>query len=137
MDGRAGLQPTETNGTVGSDDHSGTSASGNGNGSQPALPLTIREVVRRGRLDLEEIDRLRGEVDRLRIRAESAEHLLSARPAGVAPVATNGNGSNGNGSNGNGHDGNGSARNGKRRNGKRASASAWATAAVVPHTRES
>jgi len=42
------------------------------------FPLTIREVVRRGREDAGEIDRLRAEVEHLRRRAEAAEDLLRA-----------------------------------------------------------
>jgi hypothetical protein len=45
------------------------------------FPLTIREVVRRGREDAGELDRLRAEVDHLRRRAEAAEDLLRAGDA--------------------------------------------------------
>jgi hypothetical protein len=57
------------------------------------FPLTIREVVRRGREDAGELDRLRAEVDHLRRRAEAAEDLLRAghapdvRKAAPAPDA--------------------------------------------------
>jgi len=92
MDGRAGVQPTETNGSVGNDELRGSSASEKPD--EMSLPLTIREVVRRGRVDRDEVDRLRAEIDRLRLRAESAEHLLQAQPDraptnGVAPIARN------------------------------------------------
>ena len=55
------------------------------------FPLTIREVVRRGREDVGELDRLRAEVDHLRRRAEAAEDLLRAGHAtpvnAAAPAA--------------------------------------------------
>jgi hypothetical protein len=93
MDGRAGVQPTDTNESVGNDELRGSSASEKPDELR-SLPLTIREVVRRGRVDRDEVDRLRAEIDRLRLRAESAEHLLQAQPDraptnGTAPIAGN------------------------------------------------
>ena len=79
MDGRAGVQPTETDGPVARDIASGISTPA-GAERVAHLPLTIREVVRRARVDLDEVERLRAEVDQLRVRAESAEHLLESAP---------------------------------------------------------
>jgi len=83
MDGRAGVQPTETKGPVVRDDASSTSTSGKAE-ELVRFPLTIREVIRRGRRDRDELERLRAEVDELRIRAESAEQLLESVPKPVA-----------------------------------------------------
>ena len=67
MDGRAGVQPTETNRSVGNDELRGPSASETPD-ELMSVPLTIREVVRRGRVDRNELDRLRAEIERLRLR---------------------------------------------------------------------
>ena len=96
MDGRAGVQPTEINGSVARDEPLGTSTSATTE-EIVRFPLTIREVVRRGRKDREELERLRSEVDQLRVRAESAEQLLevgrrAAEPARNGHDKVNGNG---------------------------------------------
>jgi hypothetical protein len=90
------------------------------------FPLTIREVVRRGREGAGELDRLRAEVDHLRRRAEAAEDLLRAGDATLhradAPIRSAR-------AQGNGH-----VRSAPHpvASGDAASASAWAPAAVFP-----
>jgi len=50
-------------------------------------PLTIREVVRRSRERAEELDRLHGEIEALRRRAEAAERRLgSEMPRAAVPI---------------------------------------------------
>ncbi|MGO9876819.1 MAG: hypothetical protein ACLPVY_23840 [Acidimicrobiia bacterium] len=143
MDGRAGVQPTETDGPVESDELRGPSASEKPD-ELASVPLTIREVVRRGRLDRNELDRLRAEIDRLRLRAESAEHLLQAKPDdaatnGVAPIARNGQAAaDGQGAvDGQGVvDGQARAARRPRQPPTASSSSRWATAAVLPSSRD-
>ena len=141
MDGRAGVQPPEINGSVARDEPLDTSTSATTE-EIVRFPLTIREVVRRGRKDREELERLRSEVDQLRVRAESAEQLLEAAPQAPEPVSparnghdtVNGNGhgaSNGNG-NGNGN-GNAVAHGWARR--APAAPRGWAPAAMLPSSR--
>jgi hypothetical protein len=150
MDGRAGVQPTETNGSVTRDEPLGTSTSATTE-EIVRFPLTIREVVRRGRRDREELERLRSEVDQLRIRAESAEQKLEAAPeaaklrpdaADVAAPPHNGHDTvNGNGAtNGNGNAINGNAHgNGNnpaaRLRARPAAPTGWAPAAMLPSSR--
>jgi hypothetical protein len=137
MDGRAGVQPTERNGSVVRDEPSGTSTSATTE-EIVRFPLTIREVVRRGRRDREELERLRSEVDQLRLRAESAEQLLEAGPRAPEPVSPARNGHdtvNGNGhgaSNGNGN-GNAAEHGWARRT--PAAPRGWAPAAMLPRSR--
>ena len=136
MDGRASVRPTEINGSAGTDEVSGPATSGNSD--EPArFPLTIREVIRRGRTERDELVRLRAEVTQLRIRAESAEHLLGALPDDGRD-ATAGRGA----APRNGH----AAPNGKApTNGRVRGAAApnppgapngWAPAAVLPRSKE-
>ena len=88
MDGRAGVQPTETNGSVVRDAASAPPVSTSGTADEPVRsPLTIREVVRRARQELDELERLRAEVDELRVRAESAEHMLGSARGPATPIA--------------------------------------------------
>ena len=87
MDGRAGVQPTETNGSVVGDAAAAAPMSASGPTEPARLPLTIREVVRRARQDFDAVERLRAEVDELRVRAESAEHLLGSAPGETVPNA--------------------------------------------------
>ena len=161
MDGRAGVPPTETNGSVDTDVLEGAPAPEH-NGRGLRFPLTIREVVRRGRADREELDRLRAEVDQLRLRAESAELRLEAgadddgafAPYGNVDGGFDGGSANGGSSSGAAHNGtapNGTAHNGTAHNGapapngparyrreaKAAAPTGWATAAVLPRSKQS
>ena len=135
MDGRAGVQPTETNGSV-RDEPWGTSTSATTE-ETVRFPLTIREVVRRGRKEREELERLRLEVDQLRVRAESAEQLLEAAPKAeaVAPPRNGHDTANGNGdaNGGRAMNGNGSGY-GAHLRGRRAAPSGWAPAAMLPRS---
>ena len=157
MDGRAGVQPTDTNGSVDRDEALSTSTSGKAD-ELVRFPLTIREVIRRGRRDRDELARLRAEVEELRIRAESAEHLLEStpkpvatarRPAGLGetvngepapdeiaagPVATNGHPGNGRAANGHGAKNGHSSANGRIV--APTTVSGWAPAAMLPPSRQ-
>ncbi len=131
MDGRGGVQPTDTNGSVGNDGHGRSPAPATTPELAAPLPLTIREVVRRGREDRSELDRLRAEVDRLRLRAESAEDQLRAilhrgTSNGQGPISQSGPDA---------ADGQvRAARQRKRSPG--CSTGRWATAAVLPRSQE-
>jgi len=86
MHGRAGVAPTDTNGSVAHDLTRRSPASAPSAEPVPSIPLTIREVVRRGRAQRDEVNRLRDEVQHLRLRAESAERLLRTAPEPAAPT---------------------------------------------------
>ena len=145
MDGRAGVQPPEINGSVARDEPLDTSTSATTE-EIVRFPLTIREVVRRGRKDREELERLRSEVDQLRVRAESAEQLLEAGRQAPEPGAparnghdtVNGNGAGAkNAANGNGNSAaNGNAAVYGRARRAPAKPRGWAPAAMLPDTRQ-
>ena len=126
---RAGVQPTESNGAVANDVAGRSSAPA----VEPALsvPLTIREVVRRGRAEREELDRLRAEIEQLRLRAESAEELLRTAPDQATPHEPDPHAQNGHGP------ADGDSRPDRQR--KRPPTDAthrWAPAAVLPRSRQ-
>jgi len=129
MDGRAGVPPTENNGSVARDVADRLPASARPVEPTRSIPLTIREVVRRGRAERDEVDRLRGEVEQLRLRAESAEQQLQAAPNQAAPIGAAPTAHDG----GVAADGNGRASR-QRKRASSDSTSRWATAAVLPRS---
>src|SRR5580700_8412663 len=125
----ADVQTTESNGSA-VDDVTGRSPASS---VEPArsVPLTIREIVRRGRAEREEVDRLRAEIEQLRLRAESAEELLRTAPDQATPHEPDPHAQNGHGP------ADGDSRPDRQR--KRPPTDAthrWAPAAVLPRSRQ-